>query len=226
MQPDPFPTLTWSLAVSLSFCLTHTQTGTAAIAGASPSAPEERATAKRPFFPLFLHPFFLLLLFHLFHFFLQVAIHLNPAWLPGVNKHHCPPPPSPPRLALTVPSTSQQTGDLETAVRALLYQEPMSHCILKDSCSKLSLKIHNKIIINLDPHSNIRLSISLKQLPFFSKLNKHVTTGGIETLKQAKSRITVLTTAGPATGSLQRSPRTPDGRLALGRQAAREDAAP
>lgn len=86
VQPDPFPPLTWSLSLSLSHFvfLSHTHTGTAAILWASPSAPEEKATAKRTLFPLFFILFFSF--FHLSHFFLLVAIHLNSVRLPGV---HC-----------------------------------------------------------------------------------------------------------------------------------------
>lgn len=50
----------------------------------------------------------------------------------------------------------------------------------------------------------------------FSKAKQVCDNRWSETLKQAKSSITGLTTVGPAPDSFQRSPRTPDGRLELG----------
>ncbi len=76
----------------------------------------------------------------------------------------------------------------------------------------------------LPRHHHCLIEHLITFITFFSKAIQACDNRWRETLKKAKSSIMRLTTVGPALGSFQHSPRTPDGRLALGRQAAREDA--
>lgn len=80
------------LLLGLSLCVsrTCTHTRTAAILGASPSAPEEKAKAKRTLYPRVSDAFSFFSISLTFFPFRWLNI-LNPAKLPGVNKCSCSP---------------------------------------------------------------------------------------------------------------------------------------